>query len=356
MANPKDDVGFQRVVNVPPRGVGKTTLDLLSERARALGLPLLAMARQAQAVPGLQDRAARALRDFGMLMDELSALREETAEQVIRKLLKLSGYHEHLAAQAKAKGEGEERLANIDELVSAAREFDHEHPGASVLEFMEEISLTSAVDRWDDEEGAVTLMTLHAAKGLEFPVVFIVGLEQGLLPHSRASESPSQLEEERRLLFVGITRAERELYLSHCRVREFRGQRQMTIPSTFLRELPADALIVRNLSDSPEVSPRTGWTRNESTTPRPPSAPGTFHLTTAAALAGAGAGGSVPSAGPQDLDAFRPGVLVTHPQFGIGRVVSIDGAGPKRKGRVAFTIAGEKTFVLAQSPLRTIGS
>jgi len=356
MANPKDDVGFQRVVNVPPRGVGKTTLDLLAERARTLGLPLMAMARQAQAVPGLQDRAARALRDFGMLMDELSALTDQTAEQVIRKLLKLTGYHDFLEAQAKAKGEGEERLANIDELVSAAREFDHEHPGASILEFMEEISLASAVDRWNDEEGAVTLMTLHAAKGLEFPVVFIVGLEQGLLPHARSKDSPSQMEEERRLLFVGITRAERELYLSHCRVREFRGQRLATIPSTFLRELPDDALIVRNFSESPETPARTVWRSSESAAARSPAPPGTFRLTTAAELAGAAAGETLPSTGPPDLNAFRPGVMVRHPQFGIGRIVSIDGAGPNRKGRVAFTIAGEKTFVLALSPLRTIGS
>jgi DNA helicase-2/ATP-dependent DNA helicase PcrA len=358
MANPKDDVGFQRVVNMPPRGVGRTTLDLLAERAWALGLPLLAMARQAQAVPGLKEKAARALRDFGLLMDELTALRDQTAEQVIVKLLKLSGYHEYLAGESKARGEADERLANIDELVSAAREFDREHPGASILEFMEEISLASAVDRWKDDEGAVALMTLHAAKGLEFPVVFIVGLEQGLLPHARSKESPTQLEEERRLFFVGITRAERELYLSHCRVREFRGQRLATIPSLFLRELPDDALIVRNLSESPETAARPGWRRSESPAPRPAAAPGVFHLTTAAALAGpeAGAGGLLPSAGPQDLNAFRPGVMVIHPQFGIGRIVAIDGAGPKRKGRVAFTIAGERTFVLAQSPLRTISS
>ena len=158
-----------------------------------------------------------------MLIDELTALRDHSAEEVIRKLLTLTGYRDHLAADP--KGGGEDRLANIDELVSAAREFDREHPGASVVDFLEEISLASAVDRWKDETGAVTLMTLHAAKGLEFPVVFIVGLEQGLLPHARSNDDEGELEEERRLLFVGITRAERELYLSHCRVREFRGQR-----------------------------------------------------------------------------------------------------------------------------------
>ena len=342
MVNPKDDVAFARVVNVPPRGLGKTTLEKLSERAGAMGVPLLAMARQAASVPGLKDKAVRGLRDVAYLVDELAALRELAAEEALRKLLALTGYHDYLAGDA-ADG-GEDRLANVDELVSAARQFDREHPGASVVEFLEEISLASAVDRWKDEAGAVTLMTLHAAKGLEFPVVFIVGLEQGLLPHARAIHDgdPAELEEERRLLFVGITRARRELYLSHCRLREFRGQRTATIPSCFLDELPAEALSVRDLS---------GYGSDGSPPIRKPPEPrsaGGFRLTTAAELAGAAA----PGAG-SNLDAFRPGVSVLHPQYGLGRIVAIDGAGPNRKGRVAF-VSGEKTFVLAKSPLRAV--
>ena len=270
LVNPKDDIAFLRVANVPPRGLGKTSLDHLSDRAHALGLPLLAMAREAAAVPGLKDKAARALRDFGMLIDELTALRDHSAEEVTRKLLTLTGYRDHLAADP--KGGGEDRLANIDELVSAAREFDREHPGASVVDFMEEISLTSAVDRLKDESGAVTLMTLHAAKGLEFPVVFIIGLEQGILPHARSNDDEDELEEERRLLFVGITRAERELYLSHCRVREFRGQRMATIPSSFLGELPSDSMIERDLSEDGETPAWSGWRRPEPRfEPRPAS-------------------------------------------------------------------------------------
>jgi DNA helicase-2/ATP-dependent DNA helicase PcrA len=350
LANPKDDLAFLRVVNVPPRGVGKTSLDHLAERARALELPLLAMARQAQNVPGLKDKAARALRDFGLLIDELTALRDQTAEEVTRKLLALTGYHDYLAEDP--KGENEDRLANLDELVSAAREFDREHPGASVLDFMEEISLASAVDRWEEGAGAVTLMTLHAAKGLEFPVVFIVGLEQGILPHARAQESEAEEEEERRLMFVGITRAERELYLSHCRVREFRGQRQATIPSRFLGELPEEPMVVRDLSGNETLPLPSGWRRPE---PRPgpaaSSAPRGFRLTTAAELSGAPA--AVPS-GDAQLSAFRPGASVLHPQYGLGRIVAIDGAGPNRKGRVAFTIGGERTFILARSPLRLV--
>jgi DNA helicase-2/ATP-dependent DNA helicase PcrA len=156
-------------------------------------------------------------------------------------------------------------------------------------------------------------------------------------------------------LFVGITRAEHALYLSHCKVREFRGQRLATIDSTFLRELPEDALVIRDLSDAgrPRAQTLPGWGRSESPA-RPPVAPAAFRLTTAAALAETAAGASPPATGPADLDAFQPGVLVVHPQYGIGRISAIEGAGPNRKGRVAFTIAGEKSFVLAKSPLRPV--
>jgi DNA helicase-2/ATP-dependent DNA helicase PcrA len=352
MANPKDNVSFGRVVNVPPRGIGKTSLEKLSDRAETLGIPLLAMARQAANVPGLKDRAARSLRDFGLLMDELVALRDHAAEEVIRKLLTLTGYRVALTAEGPT---GEDRLANIDELISAAREFDRENPGGSVVDFLENVSLSSAVDRWKDDGGSVTLMTLHAAKGLEFPAAFIVGLEQGLLPHSRALNDDGELEEERRLLFVGITRAERELYLSHCRIREFRGQRQATIPSCFLGELPDEAMTVRDLAGGdmmPTLSSSSTWRRFDP--PKERAAPRSeFRLMTAADLAG---GPRVPAAplGDDELGAFRPGLAVMHPQYGIGRIVAIDGAGPNRKGRIAFTVGGERTFILAKAPLKLV--
>ena len=168
---------------------------------------------------GLKDKASRALEDFTRLIDELTDLRDHTAEEVIRQLLSRTGYRDWLAEESPDKGE--DRLANLDELISAAREFDHEHPGSGVQDFLADVTLASPIDRWDQETGAVTLMTLHAAKGLEFPVVFIVALEEGLLPHVRANESDSELEEERRLLFVGMTRAQRELYLSRCRCGRF---------------------------------------------------------------------------------------------------------------------------------------
>lgn len=345
LMNPKDDLAFLRVVNTPPRGVGRTTLEHLATRSRARGVPLLATAREAASVAGVKERAARSLRDFVMLMDELATLKEDPAEQVIRRLLTLSGYHAHL--ESDSKGGGEDRLANVDELVSAARQFDVENPGASVIDFLEQISLASAVDRWESDAGAVALMTLHAAKGLEFPVAFIVGLEQGLLPHARSGDCDAELEEERRLLFVGITRAQRELYLSRCRLREFRGQRTATIPSIFLSELPEDAII--------ELGDTEGAWLPEPSLPatRPASEPArsAFRLTTADQLGGS----STQVQGP-DPSEFRPGASVLHSQYGLGRIVSIDGNGPNRKGRIAFAVGGERTFVLAKAPIRMIGS
>ncbi|MDG3003950.1 ATP-dependent helicase [Paludisphaera mucosa] len=360
--NPKDDLAFSRVVNVPPRGLGKTSFERLTAFARDHGLTLLEAARRAREAPGLKDKAIRSFLDFVALYDELGALRDDAAERVILQTMEKTGYRQHLKDES--RGEGEDRLANLEELITAAREFDLEHAGATIQDFLADITLASPVDRWDQQTGAVTLMTLHAAKGLEFPVVFIIGLEEGLLPHSRAFENPNELEEERRLFFVGITRAQRELYISRCRIRTFRGQQQATAQSRFLMELPEDFLTYDDRSGVSSGDSRWGqasWSgqsgyaprRPQPTrTPMPTPSAGGFRLTTAAQLAG---GGPSSIAAPGDLDAFRPGASVLHPEYGLGRIVAIEGAGPNRKGRIAFTLAGERTFVLAKSPLKLVG-
>ena len=360
LTNPKDDLAFARIVNVPPRGLGKTSLDHLVEAARQRNIPLLAMARQAGQVQELKDKAAHGLLEFTRLVAELAALCDHPAEEVIRQLLERTGYRTYLTGNT--RDNGEDRLANLDELISAAREFDHDHPGSSIHEFLAEVTLASPIDRWDQQTGAVTLMTLHAAKGLEFPVVFVCALEEGLLPHTRANTDDKQLEEERRLLFVGITRAQRELYLSRCRIRTFRGQQQATLPSRFLEELPAEQIEYHDLSGV--ELPRSvgghgagGWPRRPEFPTRSRPAPGQFRLTTAAELAGATAEGGfgLPNPlAPENLDALRPGITVLHPQFGIGRILSVEGAGPRRKATVAFAVGLPRTFVLALSRLRPI--
>jgi DNA helicase II / ATP-dependent DNA helicase PcrA len=360
MTNPKDDLAFARVVNTPPRGVGKTSLDNLANAARERGLPFLAVAKAAWAVPALKEKAAKALDDFARLIDELAALRDRTAAEVVTELLERTGYRKHLSAESRDKGE--DRLANLDEFIATAREFEEMHPGASLEDFLAEVSLASPVDRWDQQTGAVTLMTLHAAKGLEFPVVFIVGLEEGLLPHGRSKDDEADLEEERRLFFVGITRAQRELYLSRCVERSFRGQLQATNPSRFLGELPADPIEVHDLSGiGASLFPRrpaasAGYAGFRSSEPARAAMPQEFRLVTAAELPGALGGPAAGKLGSTvDLEAFRPGVPVLHPEFGLGKIMEIVGAGPNRKGRVAFGVGPVRTFVLAKSPLRPVG-
>ncbi|AMV39751.1 ATP-dependent helicase [Planctomyces sp. SH-PL62] len=272
--NPKDDIALSRVVNVPPRGLGKTSFEHLIGFARQHGLTLLDAARRAREVPGLKEKAIRSFTDFVTLFDELAGLRDHPAEVVILQTMEKTGYRQHLKDES--RGEGEDRLANLEELISAAREFDLEHAGATIQDFLAEITLASPVDRWDQQTGAVTLMTLHAAKGLEFPVVFIIGLEEGILPHSRAFDNPHELEEERRLFFVGITRARKELYISRCRIRTFRGQQQATAQSQFLTELPEDYLTYDDrsgVSTGDSRWSRSSYDSRSSYAPRRPQTP-----------------------------------------------------------------------------------
>ncbi len=175
------------------------------------------------------------------MIDRLMLAAAAPVEEILGHVLSESGYRALL--EKSADEEDQERLANLEELLTAARQFDEQHGGQNSLEgFLEEASLVADVDAWDADTDRVTLMTLHASKGLEFPVVFIIALEEGLIPHERSRADDEAVEEERRLLFVGMTRAKEDLQLSLGQYREFRGQRRMTIPSPFLLELPRDEL------------------------------------------------------------------------------------------------------------------
>jgi DNA helicase-2/ATP-dependent DNA helicase PcrA len=358
IVNPKDDLAFARVVNVPPRGLGKTSMEYLAAAARSREIPLLAMAKEAVSIPSLKDKAVRAFQDFAAMIEELAAARQASSEAAIRHLLERTGYREHLASESREASD--DRLSNLDELITAAYQFDETHPGASLEDFLAEITLASAIDRWDQDAGAVSLMTLHAAKGLEFPVVFIVALEEGLLPHTRAQNDRNELEEERRLFFVGITRARRELRLSRCLWRTIRGQTQTTTPSHFLAELPRDPIVVRDLSGVGQsgLAFRTNASLWPAARSEPYSQPAhrESRLITAADLPG-GRGSPAPgnSSGQVDLDSFQVGGSVLHPDYGLGKIAAIEGAGPGRKARVAFAGGSVRTFVLAKSPLRPVG-
>ncbi len=401
--NPRDGVAFLRVVNTPPRGIGRATVGQLIGHAERRGIPLLEAAREAGMIEALPKRAAVAVARFVGLYDRLSLAAGGPVEDIMSLVLSESGYRQMLIENDSP--EDEERLANIEELLTAAREHDEQNPGENRLEgFLEQASLVNDTDAWEVDDDRVTLMTLHAAKGLEFPVVFIVAIEEGLLPHERSRSDADQVEEERRLFFVGITRAQEELHLSMAKYRDFRGQNRMAIPSPFLMQLPTEEMEVVDYSwassrsatgsgsafvlpeaeafaaegDSAEVGTRFEDQPLASvgqTAPRDRA----FHLTTAAMLATAQSSvcndtDNNPNAirangeGAMELqslasephvatspDAFYDGMLVRHPDYGLGKIVAISGSGVKRTATVAFAQgSGEKRFILTHSRLQPV--
>jgi DNA helicase-2/ATP-dependent DNA helicase PcrA len=345
--NPRDEVALRRVINTPARGIGPATIERLEEYAHQKRIPLLEAARQSGLVAGLPKRAPLAVAKFMTVYDALAALVAAPVRQIISKALELTGYRESLLASNDPADE--DRLANIEELLTAAREFDAEHPEGNSLEsFLEQTCLINDSDNFEFGGNAVTLMTLHAAKGLEFPVVFIGAIEQGILPHERSLEDNDQIEEERRLLFVGMTRAREELHLSHARYREFRGRATYASPSSFISELPTADLEFIN-APVEVIDPRTF----SPTTPRPaaPRPVVTATITTAAALAGEAATEPVERTPPED---FVAGMIVRHPEYGVGKITSLS-EGAKRSATVVFPGgAGEKTFVLQHSQLSPV--
>ena len=391
--NPHDEVALMRVINTPPRGIGKTTVGRLSDYAVRKGLPLLEAARHASQIPAIGVGPAARLGRFVALFDRLAAAVDGPIEEILGLVLSQTGYQRQL--RESEDEEDQERLANIEELLTVARDFDERRGGAGQLEaFLEETCLVNDTDAWQTDADRVTLMTLHASKGLEFPVVYLTAVEEGLLPHQRSREHPEQLEEERRLMFVGITRTQQELQISLARYRDFRGQRKLTIPSSFLMELPrgemeielpetyqsGSASFAYDEADHSQFGPEYQWHETEDgrrahacrghvedarKTPhahdkrghgtrhgaQPSPAPYAIRLTTAAALANGGE-----PAPPVNPDAFRQGMWVLHATYGLGQVVALSGSAARRKATVDFQPpAGRKRLLLAEGSLRPVG-
>jgi DNA helicase-2/ATP-dependent DNA helicase PcrA len=348
VANPNDEVSLDRIINVPPRGLGDASVKQIHAWGIASGLNLWTALTRAGEVPGVSTRALNASKQFVAMIDHLRRLAarpqdrpqasEASAEgeltfehtkgpvqTVMEAVVTRSGYEQMLRKADKGPDTGESAMANVNELISSAAEFDAEHEGGSLDEYLAQISLVSDVDHLKGSGGAVTLMTLHAAKGLEFPIVAMIGLEEGCLPHARARGNLSELEEERRLCFVGITRAQEHLLLTKAAYRTMRGLRERTVTSPFLTEMPQDAI---------EVIDRTGLNfpdnrreyraRLETESER---------------LAGS----------------FRKGQLVRHPTFGMGRIADISDMGQQTRAVVDFNQAGRKTLILQYARLEPVG-
>ncbi|GAB6186282.1 UvrD-helicase domain-containing protein [Thermopirellula anaerolimosa] len=347
--NPRDEVAFLRIINNPPRGIGNTTVAHVLELARSQGWDVWTAIARAESIPGLQTRAATKLAEFVKLIDNLTATASGPIEELLGCVLAETGYRE-LFRKSSAE-EDQERLANVEELLTYARQFDEQHPEPGGLDaFLEEVSLVNDVDAWEEDD-RVTLMSLHASKGLEFPVVFLTAVEQGILPHERSLKSNDQMEEERRLMFVGMTRAMEELQISYASTRDFRGQRRLTIPSPFLMELPKDCVqTVGRAAEVAGTAMRSGWDRER---PQPQLrrngvGPGP-RLTTAAALVGSAA------SGPVRTDDYVQDMLVAHPRHGVGRIVALSGSGDNRKATVDFGgRIGRVKFILAKAGLKPL--
>jgi DNA helicase-2/ATP-dependent DNA helicase PcrA len=241
--------------------------------------------------------------------------------------------------------EDQDRLANIEELITAARQFAAEDPNRTVGDFLENITLASDVDGWDERQDCVSVMTLHAAKGLEFPVVYILAVEMGLLPHERSLGRADEIEEERRLAFVGMTRAREELYLCTARLREFRGQTLYAVPSMFLDELPREAI------QSVDLSPGLGGVH---------SALDAWRGGGAAAEQGWSDAGvrprplPIPPRGPAGDGLYAEGMLVRHANYGQGRIIEVSGHGALRRVKIRFTTAGERSFIADKVKLEVL--
>lgn len=351
LANPHDSVSFLRVVNEPARGIGKVSLDKLQGFAADQEIGLLAAAGQVAKITAIKGKAATGLRDFHRLMTDLRAKMDQPPHELVRLVLDKSGYEAML--RDSTDEEDADRLANVSELVTAAKQFWDEDNTRTITDFLEQITLASDTDGWDEQADHVSVMTLHASKGLEFPVVYVLAVEQGLLPHERSLANDEEIEEERRLCFVGMTRAMKELYLCHARMREFRGQLNYCIVSQFIQELPRDVRFI-----DPSMARNVARTAADE-----------WRVKSSAAAkdwADTGLRPFVPPAGRKPNPELKPtipdapdtglaaGGLVQHEEFGIGNVIEVSGYGALRKVRVRFAAHGEKLFVGDKIKLKTI--
>jgi DNA helicase II / ATP-dependent DNA helicase PcrA len=361
ITNPADEVSIKRVINEPKRGIGDTSIGRLDAWANANGLPFIDAMRQASEA-GISGTAIKGIGRFMELHDEftdyVSATETPRPGDLLKALLERSGYLAELEAEHSVEAAG--RLENLGELVGSAEQYE------TIDEFIEQVSLVADTDQIDGEDSRVILMTLHSAKGLEFPVVFLVGVEEGVFPHIRALTEPDELEEERRLAYVGITRARQKLHISHAWSRSLFGTTNYNPPSRFIEEIPAD--LINSVGGPKSYGRASERSRHDSYGGGGRSSGGDAYerrrgfghddadahrerVVDAAIAAGKR---STPQPTQADQLGLRVGDNVRHGKYGEGVIIDLRGSGDNTEARIRFPDIGEKSFVLAWSPVEKI--
>ncbi|MEC4985199.1 MAG: DNA helicase PcrA [Oscillatoria sp. PMC 1068.18] len=321
IANPADTVSLVRIINTPKRSIGKTTVDRLISASVELGVPLWEIISDETSVNTLAGRAAKSVHKFAQMIQRFQVeINNLEATEIVREIMSESGYIENLKKQG--TDEADNRLENVEELYNAVYQFQEENQDTTLTGFLASASLASDLDNLKEGEKAVSLMTLHSAKGLEFPVVFLVGLEQGLFPNHRTIDDPIALEEERRLCYVGITRAQEQLFLTYTRERRLWGTREIAIPSQFLQELPED-LITTNVQPTVAYKPR----REQSVTT---------------------------TSGNNLQQTWQVGDRVVHKTFGLGEITHVFGTGNKVSVAIKFPSLGQKIIDPKIAPMQKV--
>ena len=328
--NPFDDLSLLRIINVPKRSIGATTVAKLQDYARANGTSLFMTLTQLHLVDSIKGKTKEKLEEFGILIFTLVAeMEDRTVLDILESILDRTGYLAQLEESTDPQDQA--RAENIGELLSVAKDFQDTNPSGTVEDFLEQVALVNDVDSFEQEESKVTLMTLHAAKGLEFPIVFLGGLEEGLFPHSRTLMNPEEIEEERRLAYVGITRAEKELYISNATTRTVFGRTSSYLPSRFIDEIPEE--LVDGLRAKRKVPDdiKRHVPQHMSVTSRPVTKPIVRN---------------------EVIADWKVGDTAIHSKWGNGKVINVAGEGAGMKLTIEFPTQGVRVVMAKFAPVK----
>ena len=328
--NPFDDLSLLRIINVPKRSIGATTVAKLQDYARANGTSLFMTLTQLHLVDSIKGKTKEKLEEFGILIFTLVAeMEDRTVLDILESILDRTGYLAQLEESTDPQDQA--RAENIGELLSVAKDFQDTNPSGTVEDFLEQVALVNDVDSFEQEESKVTLMTLHAAKGLEFPIVFLGGLEEGLFPHSRTLMNPEEVEEERRLAYVGITRAEKELYISNATTRTVFGRTSSYLPSRFIDEIPEELVAGLRAKRKVPDDIKRHVPQHMSVTSRPVTRPIVRN---------------------EVIADWKVGDTAIHSKWGNGKVINVAGEGAGMKLTIEFPTQGVRVVMAKFAPVK----